>query len=178
MKILDPISGPARQLPGRPRRRGGKVPVTFDAERQIHFDKTAFGSALLVDPKPASPLSIALYTAPKNVDHVEVQAIGLRLTPVGVWHNMISWTFRVNTGAALEFISGSRFDTATPTARDAGFRWAPYGSLRRPHPTDLILRPEVTLQLAIVDYASVNPNPNVPVSLVARIVGVQRYKAA
>lgn len=145
---------------------------------KVRFDRHAEGDVLLVHPKATDSLYIDLFTAGRNVDHVELVAVGITAMPLGVWHNMITWGFRVDRGAVQEFVPSSGISGATPTDRDAGLRGVPFGSLQRPAELLVRLGPSQVFQFCVIDHDSVQLFPNVALHVHARIVGYEFHRAA
>lgn len=152
----------------------GGMPLLSES---IGFDITIHGRPdLAAVAAPTQPVLIVLYTVPDRLDRVEIVGAAVMGAPRALWFNGVSWEFRTDAGSAQEFVMGSSIAGAAATARDAGLRWAPYGSLARVLPTRLLLRPGQRLHLAITGHQDMTTIGAYPVSVWVRLIGQQFFR--
>ena len=134
-------AGITRQL-GAP--GSGMFPVTH----MLGFDVDV--SKFYGTPGTLQPVFVNVYTVPDNVTRAVITELAVTGWPYGFWLTRSSWTARVQGAGAQEYQTGSTLADTPNNVLVSGMRWSPMGSLARPLPVRIQLKPATTFQIGII----------------------------
>jgi hypothetical protein len=144
--------------------------------RVLAFDAAAWGTFDAINPQPAVPQRMDIYTAPPRVTRVIVDSLAVVGDPLGLWYNLTSWNVEINRGGSTQEYQLSSMVNGSPGVGDVGMRWGVMGGLEDGIPVCIELAQDETIGLLFAS-ADLGIVDSTPITVIARVRGRIFYAA-